>query len=377
MTHDKNRRLRFPLIFLGTMAVITFFSRTIYHTLTPNVDIGHITSGTLKYQFVIDEYEVEGDSIFSVRLGYLPAKLEVERVFVVKNQPVQAGTPLVQFQNNSGEEALRKIIREKKEAEIRKKTWEKGYQEALEEAKKAYKNSGSKVKREQAETRLKMLEDGIYDGTSADLLEENYQLYLETEEALMRLKEKQWIIDSPMDGWVRELRISEGEEYEGNKTILSLVDAGNHALISLSIQNFPVSYTEEWALGATLRDGTQQWDAMVTSIQRNGKETILKLSVDETWNGGTASRVYIELTSPYEPVLIENKLLLEGECFVLAERTGAWGQTEYYAEKRSVVSGDTDGKLTVVRSGLSPESRLIVSSTEELRNGMTVVLRQP
>jgi hypothetical protein len=232
------------------------------------------------------------------------------------------------------------------------------------------------VKREQAETRLKMLEDGIYDGTSADLLEENYQLYLETEEALMRLKEKQWIIDSPMDGWVRELRISEGEEYEGNKTILSLVDAGNHALISLSIQNFPVSYTEEWALGATLRDGTQhgmRWLLQYRGTERND----LKLSVDETWNGGTASRVYIELTSPYEPVLIENKLLLEGECFVLAERTGAWGQTEYYAEKRSVVSGDTDGKLTVVRSGLSPESRLIVSSTEELRNGMTVVLRQP
>ncbi len=59
------------------------------------------------------------------------------------------------------------------------------------------------------------------------------------------------------------------------------------------------------------------------------------------------------------------------------ERTGAWGQTEYYAKKTSITLGDTDGKRTIVRSGLNAESLLIVSSTQELHDGMTVVLADP
>lgn len=373
------RKMVLPLLFLVIMLLITFFSRTIYHSLMPNVETGHISSGTLLFHYVMDDYSIEDENYHSVTLGYnLPAKLEIDQVFVSKNQKVSAGTPLLQFQQASGETVLRQVRIQREEADIKKRDWSIGYKAALEEAKESVKEATTKVKRELAENKLKMLEDGIWQATSSDIIEDEYQLAVAAENAVLALKNNNWEITAPFDAWVQELRVSKGDEYEGDKTLITLIPkAGSASEVIISISDFTASITDEWNIKACIRTGSKRYDAHVVSTRREGRNILLKLQPDNAWSDEAFSQIEVALSSPYEPILIDNQLIHDGNCYTIDERTGAWGQTEYYAKKTSITLGDTDGKRTIVRSGLNAESLLIVSSTQELHDGMTVVLADP
>ena len=97
----RKRLLIFTAVFLSAMAILTFFSKTLYYQLTPKVIAGRPTGGRLSRSFVV---EIEKHYV-SAELVIFPMQLNgtllISEVLIQPNQQIAAGTPVLAFDRNT------------------------------------------------------------------------------------------------------------------------------------------------------------------------------------------------------------------------------------------------------------------------------------
>jgi hypothetical protein len=366
-----------PAVFLACMVLLTFFSKTIYRGLLPNVEVIAPRGGSMRFTYHAQEYRLGGDEASAVYLAYgLPEALMIDRIYARVNETVTEGAPLVRFYEPAAMELLAGIRRKRDEAGVQWRVWQDDYAWALDSAEGKVKNAKSITDKQTAERELAQLREGIMNDASLDLMFGAYNGYCLLADALESLREEDWTVYAPHAGIISEICVDIADHYSGIYPMLRIYPALSQPVILVEWPSLPAQYALNWRLAAVITDRHGRVDGTPLYIDKpsSGSATVT-IQPNGSCDYSTISQVSIVLDTPYYPVLVPNSVLDGGDCFLLAERAGAWGQKEYYAKKVSLSLGASNGINTAVLSGLDANDAVIVSSNTVLENGRTVVVK--
>lgn len=365
-------------VFMVAMMLLTFFSKTIYRNTLPNVKLVYPKGGSLSYQFVAYAYTLSGDESTPY---YIPVKLDmplsVDAVYVSENDEIVAGAPILHFYEPEADIALKKAIQKKTEAFVRWRVWNDSYENAMTAAEQKFKEAKTAEEKERATSELALLRDGIHNGTSKDLVYEEYMESSRLVDALTMLQQEKWTVTAPYAGVVGKVYVSKGDYYAGISPLMDLYTAEVKPDIVLELKNFPQHYTEAWTCTITLTDKYGRVDCTLKRLEKmeaNAARVII--SPNGACEYSTIAQIAVTVKTPYQPLLVPNHVLQGKECYVLDEKTGAWGQTVYTAKRVMLSVGASNDAYTAVQDGLSKGDILIVSSTLPISDGCVVVVEQ-
>lgn len=187
-------------------------------------------------------------------------------------------------------------------------------------------------------------------------------------------------IVSPMGGMVTDVYVQTGGRVPDTASFLLADD-------SVPCQ-FRVSLTKEQKSYVNLNDdvkleldGRKKMDAKVDYIEENesapGSYTALLRLPEETGMPGLSGKMICSRVGEKYPCCV-SLLALHSEndrnfVYVVSEREGILG-TEYYVEEITVSVADKNDNLAAIEGAVTEESRIIESSTKEIRKGDVVRL---
>lgn len=198
--------------------------------------------------------------------------------------------------------------------------------------------------------------------------------------AYKTILEQEGKITSPMGGMVTDVYVQTGGRVPDTASFLLADD-------SVPCQ-FRVSLTKEQKSYVNLNDdvklqldGSKKTDAKVDYIEENenapGTYTAILRLPEETGMPGLSGKMTCSKVGEKYPNCI-SLLALHAEndrnfVYVVSEREGILG-TEYYVEEIIVSVADKNDKLAAIEGAVSEESRIIESSTKEIKKGDVVRL---
>ncbi len=370
----KKHVIRVAIFFFICLAVLTFFSRTIYRLMLPNVEVSKIGSGMLSYVNTTTDIRIRGEDSTALELPVLLSRnLTVSRVYISLNQHVQPGDDLIGFHPEDGEYALKEASLKLAQAEIAHKTWQSAYATRLSNTKTANEKTRSKSDKERLKRELDLLESGIMDMTSEDVLLSGVDTCRETVDALSALRKNGWRMKAGQGGYVEQIHVKQGDGYAGLAPLLTLCGDDSKYLVGGVWKDAPGMNVRDWVV----RGRPQSASPMnaVAVEQSDGSTTVWFGRGEDTPPPDQISSLLMTADSPFYSMLVPNKALEGGKLFLLASKTGAWGKTEYSAKEANVTLSMKDDKHTVVLSGLEYQDVLITSWNKSIHDGDTVVLK--
>ena len=370
------RYRRVLFVFIISMGFLTLFSNTIYRSLTPNVLTDPITGGYLSYHFYPDSFEMKSDNEQAIALNVrLPEMLVVSEVFQKTGAYVTAGTPILSFSSEYALMSIQSAQEQLERAKVALACFEAEYIQELERMQELLCLSSDEMSYISLHKINELLSQGIYNGQSFSTLNDEVVTLSETLDVLIDLKESDWTVNAPYDGWISMIHVAESEKYDGVGRIYSIIPSDSLPLIALRIENFPTDYLSgEWKITCNIPSQYRRYDVDICSVTvlENRKAEIL-LAVSDASVVEMIKRIEICVQSGYYGMLLPNTAIEEKQCYVLRERYGVWGEKEYYVEKVALVTGASDSKYTEIRSGISSDDRVVIMSSKELSSGITVV----
>jgi len=367
-----------PIIFFSLMMVLTFFSRTIYRSILPNVDVTSPRGGNLRFVYTTHDYNLSGADASVIYLPFvLSEALYIDKVYVRENDLVLEGEPLFRFYEPQAKEVLSEIRHKREETGVKWRIWKEKYTLALEAAEAKIKNGGPDSEIRTAMSELTLLHEGIMNDTSLELVYNEYNSYCILVDTLTNLEKANWTLFAPHHGLVGEITLNIGDSYYGIKPMLEIFSIESQPTILVEWLSFPKQYSSNWVMTSTITDKHGRVDCTPLYMNKLAAGSVkVYVQPNGSCDYSSISQITIMLQTPYQPVMIPNKVLNGSDCFLLAQRIGAWGLTEYYAKKVSLSLGASDGSYTSILSGLSINDTLIDTSSTPIEDGQTVVIRQ-
>ncbi len=365
----KKRTLRIAGVFLAVMLLLTFFSRTIYRGMLPQVEVATARSGMLTMTYTATEFQISSDASISVEIPFVLSRaLTVSKVFAAPCQAVSMGDALLSFHAADGELLLFEVQKACINATTALTLWQKEYNEKVTELNTALTKATRKSEQEKLQADIDLLGSGIMNGTQGSLLATEEAQCRALVAALQALQNQSWRILSPCDGTIETLNFSAGDAYNGLAALLSICPTGSPYRVACLWKDAPELNLYSYTITAT---GLNAGELRAVSLRQTEKDTWV---VFELADGMQAASATLTATSPYYTTLVPNSALTNDKLYVLKTKTGAWGQAEYYVESATLVLGATDQQYTAVLSGLSPRDAFIVDSNKPLQDGCAVLL---
>ncbi|HWQ30492.1 MAG TPA: efflux RND transporter periplasmic adaptor subunit [Negativicutes bacterium] len=405
---------RAAVVFLATMFVMTFFSRTINNFTLPKVTYATPTEGALIKE-VTGTGTVEANS---TRELYVSSSMKVTGIAVEAGDRVKQGQILMTLDTSDIERQLEdeqdKYAQKKLQLE---ELLEAGSPEGLMSLDKAVQVARQNVDktRKNYDSCKALLEAGAVASTNlaeaaADM--ENAKLDYEiakhnkdkavnankrdiestkldismAERKIAELAKEMnmSIVTAPCDGIVTGLYYSEGMTATASQPLYRIADAGMGFRFVAAVDTSAAEYLEPGDAARisvnSLNDKTIQ--GKVNQITDNRQKIGVKKDVQidipsEGLDGGEVGTADIKKCVGSNNVLVPSSAVGQDTygyfVYVLKEREGPLGN-EFYAERVSVSIGDSDNTKTAVLSGLNNSDKVISGSNKQLSDGSPVMV---
>ena len=369
----KRHILRISAVFFILLLLLTFLSRTVYRRMLPNVEVAKAAGGMLKYAYTSCDICIAGERSVPIQIPIvLTRPLTVSQVKIKANQYIAPGDVLVTFYPKDGEYLIREAKRKLDLAAATLAIWKNEHENRVADMTAAVDKSKRKAEKERLGKELALLEAGIMDGTTETQLQAETTLWEDTLKTLESLAQDQWRIKAETSGYVEQILVRQGDGYSGLSPLINICPEGTPYRIGCTWKDAPGLRAGSWAIQGTAGNAAAL-DAVDVTTTSNG---------DTVWfepNGDTPppdhiSSVLLSAASPYCLMLIDNKAIDGDKLYLLKSKTGAWGQTEYYAQEVRVRTGGKDGRHTEILSGLNYNDLWISSWNKPLGDGAPVVL---
>lgn len=361
---------RAAILFFGVMLTLTFCSRTVYRALMPQVQTVRVNGGILTYAQQNDNYQLDATEL---NYAYIDASvsqtIRIEKVLVNPNQRVEEGTLLVQLYVPEAEQALQAAQEEFARAEIAWKRWGMEQTAELLRLKEQMEQTETPEKIRQLQQELTLVQQGIVGNESQQLC---YEQYVQAEAnlgVLEELKSNAWIISASQSGWIGEIFQQAGDSYSGVSPLMTIVSG-------------EVQIGVEWDQQLNLDRDAERIRAQIEVGEQKIDCEYVRSSDEIVWLRCAENIAYDQIRSislsaetGFIETLIRNDALTGDSVYVLETRTGSWGEDEYYAKRVQLKLGRTNGVMTEVLSGLNGSEEVILTSTKELSDGATVLLK--
>ena len=127
----KHAAVRAALIFLGVMAAVTFFSRTLRYAMIPKVEVAYAVGGTLKWNCQSDQLQLKSTGRTRIYPAWNEGELRVEEILAQEGDAVSPGDDLMRFEAQSGEKALTAAEASFQTAQRELDAWDAAYAQKL------------------------------------------------------------------------------------------------------------------------------------------------------------------------------------------------------------------------------------------------------
>lgn len=194
------------------------------------------------------------------------------------------------------------------------------------------------------------------------------------------IQEQEGKIESPMSGMVTDVYVQTGGRVPDTASFL-LADDEVPCQFRVPLTKEQKSYVDLNDDVKLQLDGSKKMDATVDYIEENenmpGSYTALLRLPEETGMPGLSGKMTCSKVGDKYPVCV-SLLALHAEndrnfVYVVNEREGILG-TEYYVEEITVSVVDKNDKFAAIEGAVNDESRIIESSTKEIKKGDVVRL---
>lgn len=198
--------------------------------------------------------------------------------------------------------------------------------------------------------------------------------------AYQAIMEQEGRVTSPLGGMVTDVFVQTGGRVPDTASFL-LADDEVPCQFRVSLTKEQKSYVNMGDDVKLQLDGSKKMDAKVDYIEENenmpGTYTALLGLPEETGTPGLSGKMTCSKAGDKYPCCV-SLLALHTEndrnfVYVVNEREGILG-TEYYVEEIIVVVADKNDKLAAIEGAVTEESRIIESSTKEIKKGDVVRL---
>lgn len=199
-------------------------------------------------------------------------------------------------------------------------------------------------------------------------------------DAYQAVLEQEGKITSPIGGMVTDVYVQTGGRVPDTASFL-LADDGVPCQFRASLTREQKSYVNLKDDVKLELDGRRKIDAKVDYLEENenmpGSYTALLRLPEETGMPGLSGKMTCSKVGEKYPCCV-SLLALHSEndrnfVYVVNEREGILG-TEYYVEEITVSVADKNDKLAAIEGAVTEESRIINSSTKEIKKGDVVRL---
>jgi len=357
------------------LLAVTFLSRPVMTALTPVVSFAVAKDGEISFMLYGRNSHWHTDEQSAIGLSMpLSGSLRISEVFISEPDMVQEGQPLLSFEPVTAENLLYAAEKNLFRCEQAIKTLEDTTQNEAASIEKQL----SDVNLPDEEKRIlsrRMQEIGPdYQAEMAFLKRDRDNAQAEYD-ALLALKNANWQITSPCDGFIGSVNCTEGAFYSGIDPLLTLCVPGETVYVSAEVdadENF-----EKYGMRGVVNGPKTSIDRLPVSYKMN--EGVAEVTVtipysdaQEIWGN---VRLEIECVDTESRLVIPVGALIGGgnSVYVITEQQGFWG-TEYVLESRSVLLGANNGQQVAIRSGLQQGDRVVLMSDRPVMAGDKVLL---
>lgn len=289
----------------------------------------------------------------------------VTRILVRSGDRVRPGTPLMQIDPRMQRAAVASLEsqRTSREADLRYARQEAARAKTLLEA-----GASSQSELEQAQTALSTAQAQL-EAVEAQVREQRVALAYH-------------LVSSPTVGVVGDVPVREGDSVT-RSTVLTTIDqnAGLEVYINVPVQEaerlkvgLPVHLVDD--AGGIL--STETLSFVSPSVDARNQSVLAKATLEQARGLRTdqfvrARMVWSEAPGLTVPIVAVNRV--NGQYFVFVAESGEGGRT--VARQRAVDLGGVAGNDYVVKSGLKPGEKLIVSGVQKIGDGAPVSIAPP
>ena len=377
-------------IVLGALLVLcTFAARPLRALTTTRVTWATVRNRRLEYTETIqaDCWYTDEQTVCSIPYR-LPGALTVKAVYVSNMDMVTKGEPILAFDATSGEWALAQAEQALLEAQVSYDTFAEEIADEILRLREELYNSDKDMRAlrgdelavaEEKYARKQEKLEALQAGDSNQLLLESLRLEdaRQVLSQLVLLQRQDWILVSPEDGFVQDVRASIGTDYSGLDPLLVVCAPSSQMALLAPVGQRWVDLQHTTGVNVRIYRGNLEREAQWDGEERRDDTTYARLLLTDEEAGEMVGVCSVEINaiSSSMSCLVPEKALSEDRqsVFVLRERQGYFGR-EYYVEEQKVVLGDTNGTFVQVTRGLQAGDRVILDSDRPLMDGDEVRL---
>lgn len=384
MSNTKKKSAWMLGLFFAILALLTFFSRSIYASLLPQVKVAKVSSGTIATEIQTDKFHVESDVEKRV---YVPAELAeenltVEKLLVKTGARFSAGDALVRVSAYEGQHLLEKAESDLTIAVREEAEWQQAYDAGIEEMLVQLQQLEAQNKRTEASAlkeKIRYISDEqIYEGIYLNDLMDTTKHCTNRRDWLLKLQENNWQIMADEDGVVLKWLKEENATISSCDALVVYAPEDANVQLHVGIDLEWLSFISSINAKVSYTDGTSE-DWLYLGIEKNeaGEKLVMLTPKNEgTFEPATIEAIQLSVQSEYFDTVVSNRALEAGDLFVLRVRNGSWNTEEYYVEKVDAKILAEGGARIAVEGEINPGDLVIIQTTQALLDGDTVYLLQ-
>lgn len=366
----KKRAVRLTSAFFLIMLALTFYSRTVYRAMLPKVHTQSLSGGILKLKCESHDFSLDTDEPVYQYIPYeLPKAMRIAKLHVKPGDTVVKGAPLATFYHPDGENILAQAKEKLASTMDAHRVWELELSKAKQQTRKMLAETADKSEKDMLNVELKLLEAGHYSGTSSAGWQTEIASLQALIDVLSRMEAENWVQRAECGGIVCDVYVNESDMYSGIAPIASIAPPQSPVYISFKLDESLPADLHGWLPGMSIV--TTGGPLAVEAELSDGR---MHAQLPGDIAPSSIINAQISFESEYQPSLVPGKAVHGEYIYALDSIRGEWGTTTYRARKIKVVIGDRDGENVSVLDGIGKRDRIIVSSTRELQDGMSVVL---
>lgn len=407
---------RATLIFLAVMLLLTFFSSTINNFSLPKITYESPSSGALVKELSGAGY-VEAKTVYDY---YISSNMKVIDVMVEIGDHVKKGQPLLALDTTDIEKQLKdeqdkyaqlKLRLEKlldAATPVNQKALDRAVQVAKQNMEKAQKNlEDNKSLFEAGAITSSVLEDSETALVNAELDYEiavsnkektinDYTRDIEStkldismaERRISQLREDSAMssVVAPCDGVVTELNFTKGMTANSSQPLYRIAETKDGYQFIATIDTEAAEYltsgdTAEITInslnGEIIKGNVKQIKDNLKQIGRK-KDVVLDIQSEGLIGGESGVADFKKNLGSYRTLVPNSSIGQDNDGFfvyIVRERNGPLG-SEFYVERITVTTDDSDNAKTAVISGISGMDKVVTNSDKPLADGSRVMLAQ-
>lgn len=418
----KKKILKVGQIFLITIIILTFTSKSIHNLTLPKVSVTNAKSGSLIVEIVkectvkavkrVEHYIDFSATVKEVKVAVGDAVVSGEPILILDKEPLELelvkkeiGLKKLRLQYDKAmigniednlymyelyeqkiKEAETELLKKEEEVNINEKLYNEGAISKRELDNTINERNLAELGYENIEREFKRQEE-ISEQEIEKQRNEIELMKLDISSIQIEIRELKKIISSctvtaTSDGVIKELSFKEGMIINNSRPayILDSPDQGFEVEVVLNSQESQYLEMEDNAQIFLKSQNNGVLDGKIKSIE-DAENTDKKLVVvgleDDNLKGGEIGEFYIKKPIGSYKFLIPRQALREDEkgkfVYILEERDGPLGR-EYHAVRNSVKEGDSDNNNLGIFSGLLGDERIIVRSSKSIYDGSLVTV---